>query len=395
MTNLNVSSSSYTQLAFIPETVMGVTPVIGKGINLRVTGESLDQTVSKETSKELNATRQTAGMFLTDAQVAGGLNFELSAGEFDPLLEACLMGTWSTFGTGGELTAGSSIFATPANTITLTNAATGLEAGMWISLSGTGINPANVGPHLVKSIDPAKKVITVGSTLEAQTVADAKVRSGRLTNGTTKRSFSIEKNFSDAGEYFLYKGMQVNKMDLSFESKAAITGSFDFIGTTSTNSKTAGLGDKTAYTASKTNPIIDAVLGMKNIWIDGKDMREEMTAGVKSISLSFDNAMQGADAVGVLGNVDVLPGTIAVGGAISMYFKSGTIYNDVITQKRFNISWAAFDRNGYGYGFTLPSVELDSPKVNASQQDEPLLIELNFTALMDPVSQKTIFIDRF
>ena len=124
MANLNVSSSSYTQLAYIPETEMGVTPVIGKGINLRVTGESLDQTVSKETSKELNATRQTAGMFLTDAQVAGGLNVELSAGEFDPLFEACLMGTWSTFGTNGELTAGSTVFAAPANTITVTNAKT-------------------------------------------------------------------------------------------------------------------------------------------------------------------------------------------------------------------------------------------------------------------------------
>ncbi|WP_274584093.1 phage tail tube protein [Neisseria leonii] len=395
MANLNVASSSYAQLAYIPETVSGVTPDTGKGINLRMTGESLEQTISKETSKEINSSRQTAGMFLTDAQVAGGINFELSSGEYDVLLEACLMDTWSTFGTDGVLDAGSATFSSTGKTVTLTNAAEGLAAGMWFSVQGDDLAPENRGPWLVREIDGGKTTITVAGDVKDQTVTSAKVRAGRLTNGVTERSFSVEKYFSDAGEYFVYRGMQVSKVSLAFESKAAVTGSFDFIGRTSENGKTKFLGDKTDYTESKSGPIIDAVLGMKDVLVDGVDMRETMTAGVQKISVDFDNNMKGADAIGVLGNVDVLAGTISVGGSITMYFQSGAIYNDVIRQRRFNLSWAVFDGNGNGYAFTLPSVELDSPKVNASQKDEPLTVEMNFTALMDPVAKKTIFIDRF
>ena len=52
-----VHSTSFNQLSYIPETVAGETPTVGKGINLRCTGESLNMEVSKETSKELNSTR--------------------------------------------------------------------------------------------------------------------------------------------------------------------------------------------------------------------------------------------------------------------------------------------------------------------------------------------------
>lgn len=393
---LRVATTASGQLAYIPEVTAGVTPASGKGINLRMTGESLEQTVSKEVSKEINSTRQTAGMFLTDAQVSGGIQVELSAGEYDLLIEALLMGDWGTFGTNGKTAPESVAFAAGANTITFTsNVSTfgELTEGCHISFSGTDVKDANRGPLRVKSV--AGKVVTVYEKLEAQTVADAVCHHSRVTNGVRRRSFSLEKAISDLQQFFLYRGCQVSKADFNFESQAAITGSFEFIGMTSANAETRGLGDKSAYTESQTNPIIDAVLGMENVLIDGKDMREEMTAGVKKIMLSFDNNMKGHDAVGVLGNVDVTAGVINCSGSISMYFANGKIYNDVISQRRFQLAWKAYDRNGHGYAFTLPSVELNSPKVSLSDNDSPVMIDLEFTALMDPVSKKTIFIDRF
>ena len=78
-----------------------------------------------------------------------------------------------------------------------------------------------------------------------------------------------------------------------------------------------------------------------------------------------------------------------------MYFNKGSIYNEVIRQTRFNLSWKVYDRNGHGYAITLPSVELNSPKVAISDNDSPVMVELEYAALMDPTSHKTIFIDRF
>ena len=392
---LNVASTSSAQMSYIPEQVMGETPTTGKGRNLRFTGESLQMTVSKETSKEIEASRQTSSMYLTDAQVAGGINIELSAGEYDPFLEALLMDTWSTFGTQGVLDAGSATFATPANTITLTNAATGLEVGMYFSLSGTGINRANAGPHRVKAIDTAKKVINVHTTLESQTVPAAKVHHSRLTNGTAKRSFSVEKLLAEINQAFLYRGMQVSKGSFPFDMRTAITGSFDFIGTTSETGTGRMLGDKAPYTPSLTNPVIDTVLGMKDVLIDGVPTSQSMSAGLTKLNLDYDNALKGLGAIGVLGNTDVIAGTIVCGGSLEMYLNNTELYQSVLKQTRFRLEWAVYDREGHGYAFILPSVELDAPEAPVSQKDEGVMLTLKFNALKDPTTQKTIFIDRF
>ena len=105
--------------------------------------------------------------------------------------------------------------------------------------------------------------------------------------------------------------------------------------------------------------------------------------------------MQGLDALGTLGNVEVMVGTIDCSGTIEMYFNNSDLYNHVLTQKRFNISWSMFDNMGNGYSVTLPSVELNAPTAPVGGKDEPLLITVSYTALKDPVTGKTIFIDRF
>lgn len=391
----NVASTSLVQMAFIPETEVGKTPTTGKGSNLRFTGESLNSAVSKEVSKEIEASRQTASMFVTNAEVAGGVNIELSSGEYDPFIEALLMGSWSVFGTNGELNAGTATFAAGANTVTLTNAANGLAVGDYFTISGADIKRVNRGPHRVKAIDAAKKVITVYTALEAQAVQNAKAHSGKLTNGVTERSFSLEKRHADINQTFVYRGMQVDKASLNFDMRAAITGSFDFIGMTSEVLTGNQLGDKTTYNASKTGAVIDTVLGMKDVLFNGVPVSERMSAGISKLSLEYSNAMQGVGGVGVLGNVDVLAGTISASGTLEMYLNNAEVYNSVLTQERFRIEWAVYDREGHGYAFVLPSVELDSPESQVGQKDEAAMINVKFNALKDPVTQQTMFVYRF
>lgn len=398
---LPVATTAQGQLAYILETVPGETPATGKGTMLRLTGESLSAEISKDVSKELNATRQTAGMFLTDSQVSGGFQFEVSAGEYDPILEALLMDTWSTFGVNGKSAEDTLTIAVSGqdSTITFGGAAPAgladLVDGCWLTVSGENLDEANRKPQRVKSVDATAKKITVYGKMKAQSVTKGVVHHSRLTNGVTDRAFTLEKGLAQIQQYFIYRGCRFSKGSWNFESKAAVTGSFEIIGMSSETADAVSLGDKTAYTPSKAEPIIDAVLGMDNVLIDGKDAREEMTAGVQKMSLEFDNNLKGHEAIGVLGNVGVTAGVIKCSGNITMYFANGKIYNDVIRQRRFNVSLKVFDRNGHGYAFTLPSVELSSPKVNISDNDSAVMIELEYTALMDPTTRKTIYIDRF
>ncbi|MRN38609.1 hypothetical protein CRG49_000590 [Neisseria sp. N95_16] len=390
-----VASTSYVQMAYIPEIVAGTTPDKGKGINLRFTGESFNQALTAEVSAEIESSRQTRSRFLTNAEVAGGLNFELSAGEYDPFLEALLMGSWSKFGNNGVLTAGKVVFAANAKTITFGNAVSGLAAGDYFSVHDDKIEGVNRGPHRVKSIDSEKKIITVYGELKDQIVEGSKIYHGKLVNGVTPKYFSIEKQYTDVKQTTVFSGMQVGKMSANFNMRAAITGSFDFVGRSMTTGTGRLLGDKAAYTASQDGSVIDTVLGMKDVLFNGKTTNEQLSAGITELSLEFDNNLQGLGAVGVLGNVATVAGTINCSGSLTMYMNDLSLYKSVLNQERFRIEWSVYDREGHGYAFVLPSVELDSPEAQVGQKDEAAMITVNFNALMDPKLSKTMIIYRF
>lgn len=89
-----LAASNRAQLRYLEETVFGVTPA-GNGKELRMTGESLAFSLTKTESAEIRADRQVTDLIITSAAASGGINFELSYGEYDDLLAAALMGSWA------------------------------------------------------------------------------------------------------------------------------------------------------------------------------------------------------------------------------------------------------------------------------------------------------------
>ena len=57
-----LASSSLVQVTYIEEATFGVTPNVGNSKELRITGESLDYTISKESSAEINSSRTVSSM---------------------------------------------------------------------------------------------------------------------------------------------------------------------------------------------------------------------------------------------------------------------------------------------------------------------------------------------
>lgn len=402
--SIRVASSSFAQLAYIPETEVGITPTSGRGVNLRMTGESLEQNFSKESSKEINQTRQVAGLILTDAQVSGGFNIELSAREFDPFFEALLMDTWSKFGDNGVLNVQSiavSYDATSGLSKLEVTASRGvdftklLSVGNYFSISADEASDDFNKPFMVAQLEP--NCIYIRSKLPVTTLStNVNIYHSHISNGTTYRSFSLEKRLTDKNQTFVYSGMHVNKMSLSFESRTAITGNFDFIGKESKWGTGRLLGDATEYIPSQTGSPINTIVGMKSALLDGIDIRETMTAAIQKMSIDYDNSMQGHAGIGVLGNVDVTAGTINVGGTLSMYFNDGSIYNDIKQQKHHRLEFSVFDEKGHGYAFIFPKLELKDPKLAVSGKDEAVSIELGYTALQDTEGTgKTFIIERF
>ena len=394
-----LASTSLVQLRYIPEVTAGVTPVTGNGVNLRMTGESLDFSIQTDTSKEIRSDRQTTDLVQVGASCSGGFNFELSFKEYDPFLVATLQGSWVDYGTSGKGVALALTINSTAGTLTAASAPTGNDAftsltvGQWIRLKAP--SDAADGAFL-KILSTTSTIITVDTatpipgTGTRSNVAGCVISASRASNGATQKSFTLEKNFTDVAQFLAYKGMSPNKVSLSFETGSIVNGSFDFIGTTATTMVTATTLPGTP-TASQTFEVMNAITGVGQLLEAGVAMTDNF---IKSLSIDIDNSLRGQTAIGTFGYVGVAAGTVTVSGNMTLYLKDGTAYNKYVNNTASSIAWRVKDGAGNAYVFTLPKIKVSSGKVVAGSLNQDAMVEMPFTALMDATTAKTIFIDR-
>lgn len=393
-----LATANRAQLRYILESVFGTTPVAGNPNNLRMTGESLGYAITSDTSKEIRSDRQVTDLVLTGASASGGVNYELSYKEFDKLFEAAFMGTWAAFGTNGIGAAVSLDLNSTAGTLTAdvaptgNNAFTNLAVGQWFRLNAPG--DAADGAYL-KVASRTTTVITVDAmtplpgTGTRMDVAACTLATSRLANGTTERSFTIERELGDVGQFFRHRGMSLSKLSMSFQSGSIVAGSFDFMGKDAIRGVATGLPGSPI--ASETYDVMNAVNGVGNILENGAPLTGTF---IKSLKFDLDNKLRARDAIGVLGAASIGAGTLEVKGEMEVYLSDGTMYDKFVNNTASSISWAAKDTSGNGYVLQFPKVKYSDAKVQAGGLDQDVMLSMPFTALMDPVTGKTILMDR-
>lgn len=391
-----LASSNRAQVRFIPEATFGVTPTTGNCINLRATGESLAYEIQTTTSQEIRADRQITDVVQTGASTSGGVNFELSYKEYDPFIEAVLQGTWKHYGTEGVGVAASVTVDSTAGTLTWGTAPTGtsalseLEVGQWFKLIAPG-DPANNAFLKLASRTATSITVTAGTPIPgtgSRSVAATQIKSSRVKNGTVQRSFSIEKEFADVSQFFLYKGMTASKMSLQFQSGSILGGSFDFMGTVSVRADATQLPGTPV--ASQSFDVMNAVSGVGSIYEAGVPLAGTF---IKSLNFDVDNALRGQDAIGTMGFVGIASGTVSVGGAVEMYLADGTMYDKLVNNTSSSLSWFVRDGNGNGYVYTAEKVKFSGGGVTAGGLNQDVMLSMNWQGLMDSTG-KTISIDR-
>ena len=402
------ASSSVEQLRYIPEVTFGVTPNTGNCRNLKMTGETLDYQISKDASKEINATRSVSSVIPLTANASGAVNGELQYQEYDILMAAALQNAWTVFGTNGVsgATFSSTAGGLAATSITASAAPTGADAftnlqkGQWFRLTAPG--DANNDGKIVRVSTvtaPTTTVITLDTntplTLNAGTVANCKIATSRLTNGTTQTSFSIERGNADISTYMCYAGMVPNKMSINEASASFTTISFDFMGKAASNSATTLLPGTPV--ASYTFDSHSGVSGITcQLWEGGAPITGTF---VKSISLDYDNACRSQEALCTLGAIGIGNGTINCSGKLSVYFANAALFTKFKANTNSSIIFSSVDGSGNGYIFTLPVVNIKSWKTNSSAKDQDMMVDIEFVALRDagnavPALQQVIFVDR-
>lgn len=398
-----LASSSLVQVRYIKESVFGTTPVAGNPKNLRITGESLQFSLSKSSSDEINAYRAVTSMIATSAEASGSLNAEMQFGEYDDLMAGVLQSTWGAFGTNGIGVAFSATLT--GTTITASAPTVGtslftlLKAGQWFTLDGTGT--ANDGKmfRVSKVTPPTSTVITLDTGTPATPggpYAATVLKVSRLSNGTTQPSYTIERASTDTSEFFAFRGMTPSSLKLSISSGSLSTMEFAFMGRDAVAANATTLPG--VPVASQAFPIMSGVSGTAcALWAKGAPLAGTF---VNSISLSYDNTLRAQSAICSLGSVGIGSGTINVTADLEVYFASGrAFYDEFLSNANMEIAFTAFDTQGNGYIFTLPQANISSYSLNAGGKDQDLMASISVTGLLDlgnadAALRKVMFIDR-
>jgi len=93
---MTIATGSRHNLSYVLETTFGTTPTNPSFTPIRHTGTTLGLSKDSIESEELREDRQVAHYRHGNKSVTGDVNFELSYGGLDDLLQATLCGTWAT-----------------------------------------------------------------------------------------------------------------------------------------------------------------------------------------------------------------------------------------------------------------------------------------------------------
>lgn len=88
------ASANRADVRYVAEVSWGVTPATPALKLLRMTGESLNANIQTAVSQEIRPDRDIQDIAKIGSDAGGGVDFELSYGSFDDMLEAAMCNTW-------------------------------------------------------------------------------------------------------------------------------------------------------------------------------------------------------------------------------------------------------------------------------------------------------------
>lgn len=279
-----MSDSARHNLFYLLESVYGTTPAADPEFtDIRHTGTTLGLSKEGFQSEELHSDRQIRDFRHGVKQVAGDINFELSYGTFDDLLEAVLLGTWSA------------------------------------------------------------------DTLKA---------------GTTRRSFSILRHFTDQASgdkpYHLFSGVEFNALNLTIPASGMVTGSFGAIGQgLEVLSDLTSLTDATGptFTDPTTVAPFDSFTG--SITEGGSAI-----SVVTEVSLALVNGLAVRNVIGSDETLQPSIGRSNLTGSVTAYFENATLLEKFLNETESSLVVTLEDPAGNTYTITLPRI-----KYNGGQPD--------------------------
>lgn len=392
--------SNQVALRYVAEVTLGTTPTTPTLSAIRFTGEDLNFNIGFEKSEEIDSTRMVTDTIQVEASADGSIKGELSYATYDDFFEAGLFTTWAT--TGTAVTAATDLIlnktAGTPNTYALESTVTDFTTHSWVVgqfLKIAGFSPAGTFYAQIVSIAANSVVIYPLTDFIDDAAGDSVTVTpmNYLRNGTTRKSFTIQKAFTDLTTpvYYNFLGCVVDSIMFTIETKSIMKMEFGFIGKsgsmTTTQFASASLG------TANTNGVMSSVGNVTAIVFDG-DPGSSTTYYFNKLELEVNNNVRGQDAVGTLGFIGIVPGRMELTGKIELYFETSALFTKFQNATAFALSIMVADASGQRYILTIPRAKYTSMEIVAGGLDEDIFVSAEFEGLKNSAGTYAVQISR-
>lgn len=390
------AKSNRTYIAATKEDVWGVLndPLDLQKINF--SSESLAYEVDSTVPDTIRDDRMISDVIIKSTASTGGFESEMQAlfsGANDDLILGALWAqSWNTVkgDTTEFIDAQNAVIVQATKTLDMTAAAHigAMTVGQKFRIQGSALQ--NDGIYTVATTNGAGVYTTVEAFAADETLpASSTVSGAYAANGVYRNSFTIERGHTDIAQYFLFLGMVVNEWTISFEAGEIVTSSFSFMGKNTILAQAPYGG---SYIPAPTTAIMSTGYNVSDVLIDGVPVPSCVLMGIE---LGINNNVRGKLGVGELSYCDVADGEFGLGGNVSMYFNDETMYERLLNNTAFGISFQLSDNAGNIYLIELPRVKLSADPINVSGKNTDIMDAAEYFAIVSPTLGCMIRISRF
>ncbi len=325
-------------------------------------------------SQQIRTDRMSSGQVVTGLTVAGGHSFELAKETaLEDFMESAMFAAWVT--TPATITASIALDAT-AKTMTVASGftAAGFVVGDFVQLSNFASDANNVVVMVTAVSDTV--ISYVGPEGMATITESATITRGdKLAIGSTKKSLSIEKAFTDLTTKAInYRGMIASAMDLKVEYGSLISGSFEMSGNDYEPADSAAefMSYLSYITAAATTDTMNGSVDMPFLATDVTNTWDTGDFCIQSLDMKLSNNLSVQTCIGRAAPENYNPGTANIEITLSSYLKDGNwdMLARKLTQESFGIGFVVQKGTSW-YGFYMPAIQVsfDDPASAGANQD--------------------------
>lgn len=200
-----------------------------------------------------------------------------------------------------------------------------------------------------------------------------------LAIGSARKTFSVQKAFTDVGTYHLFKGVHAatGSIEIPEEGKIVLT-----IGGQALDYEDATTSFVTGTPEAATTTPFMSSMSVGDIKVD--DVSLAGSACISAMTVNIDNTVQLQRCLGSgkLGPGAIIETEAAVTGTMTMAWsaKAYSIWKEQIKRTKFEVEFPITDSLGNAYTFNFPKVEVDGELPSGGKRDI-IQATLNWTAV--------------